>query len=664
MADIRFTTDMALELAGCDGVFPVEFPEGTGKDLDDRMASMPEAGERFLGAGALLPEDAFLGWQVGARGEEAGQMVVFSSPGRQAAQEDLRWVFEDAAEIGSFRDGKPEDLRGEGRRLYLICMDAKESMEAQGSMDAKGSMEAPGKAPSDLPVPGKDNGSRMGRKKFLWDFIKAVKDSGGIARGILQGGRSNRGMLLISLREEISLRMRTMLSMAIPGADAVEIRADGTGLCRTEGLSGSVMSFCTAETLREHCMEAVVEAENTSISEDTPIKELELSVRSMNCLLRAGIRTLGELCALRPEEIAGIRNLGKKGVDEILAMQHRLAGVCSEETGTQDGKDFRKEPDPLDVPKKQNRPARLEELVGLENVKTQVRKITAFARMNQDLAAWGKASVPVVLNMEFSGNPGTAKTTVARILAGLFARAGVIRSGEAVEVGRADLVAHYEGQTAGKVREVFRRARGKLLFIDEAYSLVEGVRAEFGDEAINTIVQEMENHRDDTVVIFAGYPEQMAEFFSRNPGLRSRVPFTVRFADYDAAELAQIAGLEAEKRGFTISPEAEEKVLSLCAAAAGRSELGNSRFCRNIVESAVMEYAYRVYGDEAKAEMQEMPCTGETPEVPEAPGNKVPEKDFILRAEDFTAAERLTERKEKAPAGFRPVRRQHLSNVC
>ena len=631
MADIRFTTDMALELAGCDGVFPVEFPEGTGKDLDDRMASMPEAGERFLGAGALLPEDAFLGWQVGARGEEAGQMVVFSGPGRQAAQEDLRWVFEDAAEIGSFRDGKPEDLRGEGRRLYLICM------------DAKGSMEAPGKAPSDLPVPGKDNGSRMGRKKFLWDFIKAVKDSGGIARGILQGGRSNRGMLLISLREGISLRMRTMLAMAIPGADAAEIRADDAGLCRWGDLPGSVMSFCTAETLREHCMEAVVEAENTSISEDTPIKELELSVRSMNCLLRAGIRTLGELCALRPEEIAGIRNLGKKGVDEILAMQHRLAGACSEETGTQDGKDFRKEPDPLDVPKKQNRPARLEELVGLENVKTQVRKITAFARMNQDLAAWGKASVPVVLNMEFSGNPGTAKTTVARILVGLFADAGVLRSGEVVEVGRADLVGRYVGWTADKVKEVFRRAEGKLLFIDEAYSLVESRKGEYGDEAINTIVQEMENHRDDTVVIFAGYPEQMEEFFSRNPGLRSRVPFSVRFSDYTAAELSQIAGLEAKKRGFSISPEAEEKVLSICTEAAGRSELGNGRFCRNLVESAVLEYAYRVYGDGVKS-------------VP-------PERDFILRAEDFAAAESLTAQKEKAPAGFHPVRKQSLADA-
>ena len=652
MADIRFTADMVLDLAGSDGVFPVQFPDRGRKDLDERMTSVSETGERFQKAAALLPADAFLGWQTAVRDAGAEQMTVFSGPGRQAEREDFDWIFEKAAEIGDFRAEMPEDLRGEEGRLYVICMDAEKSGEAQEA------------AQSGSPVSEKSNIRRVDRAKFFWLFLRQVRDSGGIVRGILQGGRRNRGMLLISLREGISLRMRTMLAMAIPGADAAEIRADDAGLCRWGDLPGSVMAFCTAESLRELCMEAMVEAEEVPVSEDKPIEELELSVRAYNCLKRAGIHTLGELRSLSPEDLAGIRNIGKKGVDEVLTLQRRLADAGSEETEKPDGKEFRIEPDPLDVPKRQDWSAMLEELVGLENVKIQVRKITAFARMKQDMAAWGIGSVPVVLNMEFSGNPGTAKTTVARILAGLFARAGVIRSGEAVEVGRADLVAHYEGQTAGKVREVFRRARGKLLFIDEAYSLVEGVRAEFGDEAINTIVQEMENHRDDTVVIFAGYPEQMAEFFSRNPGLRSRVPFTVRFADYDAAELAQIAGLEAEKRGFTISPEAEEKVLSLCAAAAGRSELGNGRFCRNIVESAVMEYAYRVYGDEAKAEMQEMPCTGETPEVPEAPGNKVPEKDFILRAEDFTAAERLTERKEKAPAGFRPVRRQHLSNVC
>ena len=546
MADIRFTVDMVLELAGSDGLFPVEFPGGIREDPDDWPASAPEAGERFLSAAALLPEDAFLGWQVGDGREGTEAMVVFSGPGRQADRDDFHWIFEDAAKIGGFRPGKPEDLRGEGRRLYML------------RPFAEGPGEDLAEAPLDVPVRKGKPEIRMIRKKFFWEFSREVQDAGGIVRGILRGGRESRGMILISLRGGISLRMRTMLSMAIPGASAVEICGDGAGAGRAEDLSGGLVASCMAETLRELCMNAA-------------------------CRNQPG----------REDAAADTSSPGKQD-DSAVSEKTDWSGM-------------------------------LDRLTGLENVKAQVR---------------------------------------ARILAGLFADAGVIRSGEAVEVGRADLVAHYEGQTAGKVREVFRRARGKLLFIDEAYSLVEGVRAEFGDEAINTIVQEMENHRDDTVVIFAGYPEQMAEFFSRNPGLRSRVPFTVRFADYDAAELAQIAGLEAEQRGFTISPEAEEKVLSLCAAAAGRSELGNGRFCRNIVESAVMEYAYRVYGDEAKAEMQEMPCTGETPEVPEAPGNKVPEKDFILRAEDFTAAERLTERKEKAPAGFRPVRRQHLSNVC
>ena len=162
----------------------------------------------------------------------------------------------------------------------------------------------------------------------------------------------------------------------------------------------------------------------------------------------------------------------------------------------------------------------------------------------------------MVLNMEFIGNPGTAKTTVARITAGILHEIGLLPTSELVEVGRADLVAKYTGQTADKVKEVFQKAKGKLLFIDEAYALTDCWENSYGDEAISTIVQEMENNREDTVVIFAGYPDKMNEFFSRNPGLRSRVPFTIRFSDYSAEEMAQIVEAEAKKRGFSLMPEA------------------------------------------------------------------------------------------------------------
>ena len=274
--------------------------------------------------------------------------------------------------------------------------------------------------------------------------------------------------------------------------------------------------------------------------------------------------------------------------------------------------------------------AKLEELIGLKGVKEQIRKITALAKMRQDMAALGKNSLPIVLNMEFVGNPGTAKTTVARILAGVFHQIGLLESGDLVEVGRADLVGRYVGHTADQVKNVFRRAKGKLLLIDEAYSLVENSAGQFGDEAINTIVQEMENNREDTIVIFAGYPNKMDALFAKNPGLRSRVPFQIRFADYSACEMVQIADLEAKRRGFAICPKARETVAAICGQAALNPELGNGRFCRNLVESAILSYASRVYGSE------------DTPA----------EKDFMLTAEDFTAPEVLRGTKPAARIGF------------
>ena len=237
----------------------------------------------------------------------------------------------------------------------------------------------------------------------------------------------------------------------------------------------------------------------------------------------------------------------------------------------------------------------LQDLIGLEDIKEQIGKIEAFARLKKSVKEKGEADIPIALNMEFTGNPGTAKTTIARILAGILAEVGLIEDPHIYEVGRSDLVGRYVGETACKVKDVFRKAEGRILFIDEAYSLVDDRDGSYGDEAINTIVQEMENRRDRTIVIFAGYPDKMREFFSINPGLRSRVPFSLRFPDYSVEQMEQIVELEANKRGFTIDKDAMSSVRAACVSASGDTQSGNGRFARNLVENAILEYASRIY---------------------------------------------------------------------
>ena len=168
------------------------------------------------------------------------------------------------------------------------------------------------------------------------------------------------------------------------------------------------------------------------------------------------------------------------------------------------------------------------------------------------------------------------------------------------------------------------------MFIDEAYSLVENYRGEYGDEAINTIVQEMENNRADTIVIFAGYPDEMQEFFSRNPGLRSRVPFSISFCDYTAEEMVRISESEAKKRGFSIASGAKDKLAVICGNPSGTITAGNGRFCRNLVEKAILNYASRVYGN--------------------ADGTVC--KDYTLIENDFALPDTLKTSETKPPIGF------------
>ena len=354
-----------------------------------------------------------------------------------------------------------------------------------------------------------------------------------------------------------------------------------------------------------------------------PIDEMGLSVRSYNCLIRAGIDTVEKLQEMRDDELLAIRNLSSKCLAEIRQKLSEMP-LRKADSAPMQAAGY------MDM---------LEELVGLDPVKEQVRKIIAFAKMKKDLMKQGRDKLSVSLNMEFVGNPGSAKTTVARLLAGIFHEIGLLSRPELVEVGRADLIAKYEGQTASRVKDVFREAKGRLLFIDEAYSLVESWEGAYGDEAINTIVQEMENHREDTIVIFAGYPDKMQAFFSRNPGLRSRVPFSVSFQDYSAAEMLQIAQLEAKKRGLSIGPSAMDKVFSICELAAGKKGSGNGRFCRNLIENAVLGYAVRVYGCESSTDNDSV--------------SSPPDRCFELSAEDFSIPDTLkSPEKVKNPIGF------------
>ena len=198
------------------------------------------------------------------------------------------------------------------------------------------------------------------------------------------------------------------------------------------------------------------------------------------------------------------------------------------------------------------------------------------------------------MHMVFTGNPGTAKTSVARLYAQILRDEGVLGKGELVEVSRADLVGKYVGWTARLVREQIRKAKGSILFIDEAYSLLNGREGQFGEEAINTLVMEMENCREHTVIILAGYPNQMEELLQFNPGLRSRIGFHISFNDYSPDEMLQILQLMAKEQGFQVDKAVQYVAEPWFERATRMTEAGNGRFVRNLLDNAKMKQSERL----------------------------------------------------------------------
>ncbi|HZN14426.1 MAG TPA: AAA family ATPase [Acidimicrobiales bacterium] len=238
--------------------------------------------------------------------------------------------------------------------------------------------------------------------------------------------------------------------------------------------------------------------------------------------------------------------------------------------------------------------AELDALVGLAEVKAEVKMVTDLIQVQNLRKERGLPVVEGSRHLVFTGNPGTGKTTVARLLAQIYRTLGVVAKGHLVETDRPGLVAGFVGQTALKVKEVFTKALGGFLLIDEAYALARGGDRDFGQEAIDTIVKLVEDHRDEIVVVAAGYPDEMSEFIDSNPGLRSRFPKTIAFPDYTNDELLAIFESQCKKASYNCDAAAQKRALDFFASQPRDKGFGNGRLARNLFEAAVGRQATRI----------------------------------------------------------------------
>ena len=241
----------------------------------------------------------------------------------------------------------------------------------------------------------------------------------------------------------------------------------------------------------------------------------------------------------------------------------------------------------------------LEDLIGLDNVKQEVKSLANFVKLQKQRQEKGMKTPKMSYHLVFTGSPGTGKTTVARIVARIYKDLGILKTGHTVETDRSGLVAEYVGQTATKTNAIVDSALNGVLFIDEAYALVpENASNDYGQEAISTLLKRMEDDRDKLVVIIAGYTNEMKRFIDSNPGLQSRFNRYINFPDYTAKELVRIFHMYMKKNQYTISDEADEMLKEKLDYAVEHKDrnFGNARYVRNVFEKSIQMQANRLEG--------------------------------------------------------------------
>lgn len=241
--------------------------------------------------------------------------------------------------------------------------------------------------------------------------------------------------------------------------------------------------------------------------------------------------------------------------------------------------------------------AELDDLIGLEKVKEQVSDLIAYQKVQKLRQAHGLFSNKNTMHLAFTGNPGTGKTTVARIIGRIYKQIGLLSKGQFIEVSRTDLIAGYQGQTALKVKAVIEQAKGGVLFIDEAYSITENDHSDsYGRECLTELTKALEDYRDDLVVIVAGYTEPMRKFFESNPGLRSRFNHFIEFDDYNEKQLFDILQIMCRQNAYCLTDGAEETAQQYIKMQVDNKEeqFANGRLIRNLFDDIVMKHARRV----------------------------------------------------------------------